>query len=72
MVMLNDLDRFHLVIDVIDRVPGLAVKHAQLRQFAVAPVHGGRAPALPAAHPPVRRGRPGRGRLGLARLMRVG
>jgi xylulose-5-phosphate/fructose-6-phosphate phosphoketolase len=25
MVMLNDLDRFHLVIDVIDRVPGLAV-----------------------------------------------
>ena len=24
MVMLNDLDRYHLVIDVIDRVPGLA------------------------------------------------
>ena len=23
MVMLNDLDRFHLVIDVVDRVPGL-------------------------------------------------
>ena len=23
MVMLNDLDRFHLVIDVIDRVPGI-------------------------------------------------
>ena len=23
MVMLNDLDRFHLVIDVLDRVPGL-------------------------------------------------
>jgi xylulose-5-phosphate/fructose-6-phosphate phosphoketolase len=23
MVMLNDLDRFHLVIDVIDRVPSL-------------------------------------------------
>ena len=22
--MLNDLDRFHLVMDVIDRVPGLA------------------------------------------------
>jgi xylulose-5-phosphate/fructose-6-phosphate phosphoketolase len=35
MVMLNDLDRFHLVIDVIDRVPGLAVTHAQLRQFMV-------------------------------------
>jgi xylulose-5-phosphate/fructose-6-phosphate phosphoketolase len=33
MVMLNDLDRFHLVIDVIDRVPGLAVRHAELRQF---------------------------------------
>ena len=28
MVMLNDLDRFHLVIDVIDRVPGLAAKAA--------------------------------------------
>ena len=24
LVMLNDLDRFHLVVDVIDRVPGLA------------------------------------------------
>ena len=24
MVMLNDLDRFHLVMDVIDRVPGAA------------------------------------------------
>jgi xylulose-5-phosphate/fructose-6-phosphate phosphoketolase len=35
MVMLNDLDRFHLVIDVIDRVPGLAKKHALLRQFMV-------------------------------------
>ena len=33
MVMLNDLDRFHLVVDVIDRVPGLAVRHAGLRQF---------------------------------------
>jgi xylulose-5-phosphate/fructose-6-phosphate phosphoketolase len=32
MVMLNDLDRFHLVIDVIDRVDGLAAKEAQLRQ----------------------------------------
>ena len=35
MVMLNDLDRFHLVIDVIDRVPGLAETHAGLRQFIV-------------------------------------
>jgi xylulose-5-phosphate/fructose-6-phosphate phosphoketolase len=32
MVMLNDLDRFHLVIDVIDRVPGLAGRAAHLRQ----------------------------------------
>jgi xylulose-5-phosphate/fructose-6-phosphate phosphoketolase len=32
MVMLNDLDRFHLVIDVIDRVPGLAERQAHLRQ----------------------------------------
>jgi xylulose-5-phosphate/fructose-6-phosphate phosphoketolase len=32
MVMLNDLDRFHLVKDVIDRVPGLATRAAQLRQ----------------------------------------
>ncbi|MBO0811319.1 MAG: phosphoketolase family protein [Microlunatus sp.] len=32
MVMLNDLDRFHLVMDVIDRVPGLGSKVASLRQ----------------------------------------
>jgi xylulose-5-phosphate/fructose-6-phosphate phosphoketolase len=35
MVMLNDLDRFHLVIDVIDRVPGLASGNAGLRQEMV-------------------------------------
>jgi xylulose-5-phosphate/fructose-6-phosphate phosphoketolase len=35
MVMLNDLDRFHLVIDVIDRVPGLAATAAGLRQDLV-------------------------------------
>jgi xylulose-5-phosphate/fructose-6-phosphate phosphoketolase len=32
MVMLNDMDRFHLVMDVIDRVPGLATSAATLRQ----------------------------------------
>jgi xylulose-5-phosphate/fructose-6-phosphate phosphoketolase len=32
MVMLNDLDRYHLVMDVIDRVPGLGERHAALRQ----------------------------------------
>ena len=32
MVMLNDLDRFHLVMDVIDRVPGLGAHAASLRQ----------------------------------------
>jgi len=32
MVMLNDLDRFHLAIDVIDRVPGLANSAGPLRQ----------------------------------------
>jgi len=32
MVMLNDLDRFHLVMDVIDRVPGLGSHAARLRQ----------------------------------------
>jgi xylulose-5-phosphate/fructose-6-phosphate phosphoketolase len=35
MVMLNDLDRFHLVMDVIDRVPGLGSKAAGLRQEMV-------------------------------------
>ncbi|MGZ4341592.1 MAG: phosphoketolase family protein [Solirubrobacteraceae bacterium] len=32
MVMLNDLDRFHLVMDVIDRVPALGERAAHLRQ----------------------------------------
>ena len=32
IVMLNDLDRFHLTIDVIDRVPGLGERAAGLRQ----------------------------------------
>jgi xylulose-5-phosphate/fructose-6-phosphate phosphoketolase len=33
MVVRNDLDRFHLAIDVIDRVPGLRQKAAQVRQW---------------------------------------
>jgi xylulose-5-phosphate/fructose-6-phosphate phosphoketolase len=32
MVMLNHLDRYHLVMDVIDWVPGLGARAAQLRQ----------------------------------------
>ncbi len=35
MVMLNDLDRYHLVMDVIDRVPGLGERAAHLRQRMV-------------------------------------
>jgi xylulose-5-phosphate/fructose-6-phosphate phosphoketolase len=35
MVMLNDLDRYHLLIDVIDRVPGLRERQAGLRQEMV-------------------------------------
>ena len=33
MVMLNDLDRFHLVMDVIDRVPGLSSTAGHVRQL---------------------------------------
>jgi xylulose-5-phosphate/fructose-6-phosphate phosphoketolase len=32
MVMMNDMDRFHLVMDVIDRVPGLGQRAASVRQ----------------------------------------
>ena len=32
MVMLNDLDRYRLAIDAIDRVPGLAARYAGVRQ----------------------------------------
>jgi len=35
MVMLNDLDRFHLVIDAIDRLPSIAGRAAHLRQERV-------------------------------------
>jgi xylulose-5-phosphate/fructose-6-phosphate phosphoketolase len=33
MVMMNDTDRYHLVMDVIDRVPGLGSRAAGLRQL---------------------------------------
>jgi xylulose-5-phosphate/fructose-6-phosphate phosphoketolase len=33
MVVRNDLDRFHLVSDVIDRVPGLAARAAHVKQM---------------------------------------
>ena len=55
MVMLNDLDRYHLVIDVIDRVPGLSdrvgllrqeMEDARLRARAYAHEHGEDAPEV--------------------------
>jgi xylulose-5-phosphate/fructose-6-phosphate phosphoketolase len=55
MVMLNDLDRFHLVMDVIDRTPGLAdaagrlrqeMSDARLRARAYTREHGGDDPAV--------------------------
>ncbi|GAB2865224.1 phosphoketolase family protein [Nocardioides pacificus] len=35
MVMMNDMDRYHLVMDVIDRVPSLGSRAAQVRQLMV-------------------------------------
>jgi xylulose-5-phosphate/fructose-6-phosphate phosphoketolase len=35
MAMRNDIDRFHLVMDVIDRVPGLASRAANVHQDMV-------------------------------------
>jgi xylulose-5-phosphate/fructose-6-phosphate phosphoketolase len=35
MVMMNDLDRYHLVMDVIDRVPSLGSRAAGVRQLMV-------------------------------------
>jgi xylulose-5-phosphate/fructose-6-phosphate phosphoketolase len=35
MVVMNDMDRFHLVMDVIDRVPGLSKRAGELRQQMV-------------------------------------
>ena len=33
MVVLNDLDRFHLVGDVVDRVPSLGTRAAYIKQL---------------------------------------
>ena len=46
MVVLNDLDRFHLVMDVIDRVPGLAARAGAVRQL-----DGRQADPGPGVHP---------------------
>ena len=35
MVMMNNLDRFHLVVDAIDRVPSLGARAAHVRQQMV-------------------------------------
>ena len=35
MVLMNDMDRYHLVMDVIDRVPGLARRAAVVRHSMV-------------------------------------
>ena len=44
MVLMNNLDRYHLATDVIDRIPGLAAKVATTRRpwstFATRPRHG--------------------------------
>ena len=66
MVMLNDLDRFHLVIDVIDRVPGLAAEAAHLRQEMV-----DRRLRRPGVDARARRRRPGHPGLDLAALSRM-
>jgi hypothetical protein len=64
MVMLNALDRFYLVIDVLDRVPGLAVRTAALRADDRHPAQGAR------LHPRVRGGSSRHRRVALARLRR--
>ena len=63
MVMLNDLDRFHLVMDVIDRVPGLASTAGHVRQLMA-----DKRIDLPGLHPRARRGRARDHRLAMAIL----
>ena len=64
MVMMNDLDRFHLVIDVIDRVPGARARAppALRQQMVDTPA------ARPRLHPGARRGHARGARLDLDRL----
>jgi xylulose-5-phosphate/fructose-6-phosphate phosphoketolase len=53
MLMLNDLDRFHLVADVIDRVPGLTVRYAALRSTcSMSGCAAASTPAAPVRTPP--------------------
>ena len=65
MVMLNDLDRYHLVIDVIDRVPFL---QSQVRDAA--PADGRQAAHRPRVHPRARRRHPRGAGLDVARRAR--
>ena len=61
MVVLNELDRYHLAIEAIERVPGL-VRRGRARQAAI-PRHADRARAL---CPRTWRRHAGNSRLGLA------
>ena len=67
MVMLNDLDRFHLVIDVIDRVPGLGAAGRPRP-----PADGGQADRGPGLHPAGGRGRAGDRATGRGRRLSPG
>ena len=64
MVMLNDLDRFHLVIDVIDRVPGLgrARRRTCARRWSTSACAIARTPASTARTRPTCATGPGRRR----------
>ena len=63
MVMLNDMDRFHLVMDVIDRVPGLGARaaHAAPARWSTSGC------ATARVHARGRRGHARRARLGAGR-----
>ena len=70
MVVRNDLDRFHLVRDVIDRVPGLGSRAAALRQQMVDARVDARAYAREHGDDPARSGTgPGRTERGGVRVL---